>query len=42
MKVGELFWGNSVILEAVDDLDEKLVEFLPGNGANFEMIEALN
>ena len=27
--------------EAVDDLDEELVEFLSGDGADFEMIETL-
>ncbi len=39
MKVGQLLLGG--MGEATDDLDEELIEFLPRDGANFEMVEAL-
>jgi len=37
-----LLCGGAALGKAVDDLDEELVEFLARNGADFEMIEALN
>ena len=33
----ELFWGS--IFELVDNLENKLVIFLAGNWADFEMVE---
>ena len=39
MEVHELNGGDAMFDEAVDDLDEELVEFLSRNGANFEMVK---
>ena len=39
MKMGELLWRGTVVGEAVDDLDEELVELLAGDGADFKMVE---
>lgn len=36
----KLEWGGTALDEAVDNLDKELLEFLPGNGTNFEMVEA--
>ena len=41
MKVFEVFRLGATFNETVDDLDEELVEFLSGDGADFEMVEAL-
>ena len=40
VEMGELLWGG--LGEPVDNLDEELVKFLTGNGANLEVIEALH
>lgn len=42
MEVGELIFGDLCFgFEAVNDLEEKLLKLLPGNGTNLEMVEAL-
>lgn len=40
VKMRKLLGRGATFDETVDDLDEELVEFLPGNRADFEMIEA--
>ena len=37
----QLLSSGAALGETVDDLDEELVEFLAGNGADFEMVETL-
>lgn len=42
VQIHELSDSDAVFKEGVDDLDEELVEFLARDGADFEMVEALN
>ena len=42
MEVGEFHNSGAVVPEAIDDLDEKLLELLPRDGANLEVAEALD
>lgn len=42
VKVHQLNCGSAMFDEAIDDLDEELIEFLAGNGADFEMIETFD
>ena len=39
MKVCKLLGGGATFYETVDDLDEELVKFLAGDGADFEMVK---
>ena len=38
MKVRKLLGGGAALHEAIDNLDEKLVKFLPRDGTDFEMV----
>lgn len=38
----ELNGRDAMLDKTIDNLNEKLVEFLTGNGADFEMVEALD
>ena len=40
MQVAELFWRGAVFAEPVNNLDEELLVFLAGNGADFVVVEA--